>query len=80
MKYIGVKTNNKLSWKSHVDTITTKLNQANVMVYRVRDFANANILKSIFMHYVNPTLTMFVSYGDKTSAQSIVSTFSRERQ
>ena len=80
MKYIGVKTSNKLSWKSHVDTITTKLNQANVMVYRVRDFANANILKSTFMHYVNPTLTMFVSYGDKTSAQSIVSTFSRERQ
>ena len=44
VKYLGVKIDNKLNWKSHV----AKLNQANAMLYKVRDFINANILKSIY--------------------------------
>ena len=41
------------------------------MLYKVKDFANANILKSI-MHYLNHTLTKRASYGGKTLAQSTV--------
>ena len=39
---------NILNWKSHVNAIATKLNQTNVMLYKVRNFVNANILKSIY--------------------------------
>ena len=48
VRYIGVKTDGKLNWKSHVNTIAKKLNQANAMLFKVRDFVNANILKSIY--------------------------------
>ena len=43
-----VKIDSKLNWKSHVNAIATKLNRANVMLYKIRDFVNANILKSIY--------------------------------
>ena len=45
---LGVKTVSKLHWKNHVNTTATKLNRANAMLYKVRDFVNANILKSIY--------------------------------
>ena len=48
VKYLGVKIDGKLNWKSHVNAAATKLNQANAMLYKVRDFVNPNILKSIY--------------------------------
>ena len=45
VRYLGVKADSKLNWKSHVKAIATKLNHANTMLYKVRDFDNANILK-----------------------------------
>ena len=48
VKYLGFKIDSKLNWKSHVNAIATKLNRANAMLYKVRDFVNANILKSIY--------------------------------
>ena len=48
VKYLGVKIDNKLNWKSHVNAIATKLNRANAMHYKVRNFVNANIIKSIY--------------------------------
>ena len=48
VKYLGVKMESKLNWKSHVNAIAAKLNRANAMLYKVRDFVNANVLKSIY--------------------------------
>ena len=78
VRYLRVKIDSKSNWKSQVNTIATKLNQPNVMRYKIRYFVNANILKSMYLHYLNDTLTVFASYGDKT-AQLTVSSFSRKR-
>ena len=51
MKHLGVKIDSKLNWKSHVNATATKLNRANAMLYKVRDFVNANILKSTMLNY-----------------------------
>ena len=48
VKYLGVKIDSKLNWKSHINATATKLNRANTMLYKVIDFVNANILKSIY--------------------------------
>ena len=32
VKYLGVKIDSKLNWKSHVNVTATKLNQANTML------------------------------------------------
>ena len=57
VKYLEVKVDSKLNWKSHVNVTKTKLNQANVMLHKVRDFVNANIVKSIcyalFQSHIN---------------------------
>ena len=49
------------------------------MLYKVSDFVNGNILKSIYYTLFGPHLNMLASYGDKTSLQLTVSTFSRKR-
>ena len=48
MRYLWVKIDSKLNWNSHVNAIATKLNRANAMLYKVRDFVNPNILKSVY--------------------------------
>ena len=47
VKYFGVNTDSKLNWKILVNAIAKKLNRENAMLYKLRDFVNANILKSI---------------------------------
>ena len=48
VNYLGVKIDSKLNWESHVSATTTKLNRATAMLYKVKDFLNVNILKSIY--------------------------------
>ena len=67
VKYLGIKIDSKLNWKSHVNATATKLNRANAMLYKVRDFVNANILKSIYY--------ACIIWGQNVST---VSTFSRK--
>ena len=45
MKYLGINIDNKLNWKGHIDNIAVKLIR---MLYRVKDYANAGILKAIY--------------------------------
>ena len=47
VKYLHVKIDSKLIWKSDLNATITKLSRANAMVYKVTDFVYANILKSI---------------------------------
>ena len=57
VKHLGLKIDSKLNRESHVNVIATKVNQANSMLYKVKDFVNANILRSIyyalFESYIN---------------------------
>ena len=48
VKYLGVKIDSKLNWKSHVNANATKINRANAMLYKVRDFVNVDIFKSVY--------------------------------
>ena len=48
VKHLGVKVDSKLNWKCHVNVIAIKLNLANAMLDKVRDFVNANIFNHTF--------------------------------
>ena len=52
VRYLGVKTDSKLNRKIHFDAIATKLNRANVMLFKVRDFVNANILMQFILRII----------------------------
>ena len=49
MKHLGIRIDNKLNWKAHINDIALKLIRANAMLYKVRDFADAGILNSIYL-------------------------------
>ena len=48
MKYLGVRIDNKLKWKAHVDDKAIKIIRANAMLCKTRDFVSKGILKSIY--------------------------------
>ena len=54
VKYLRVTIGSKLNWKNHINAIPTKLNQTSTMFYKVRDFVNANILRSIYYASLEP--------------------------
>ena len=48
VKYLDIKTDGSLIWNEHINNIAIKLNRANAMLHRVREFVNTRVLKLIF--------------------------------
>ena len=48
VQYLGVRIDNRLNWKAHINDIALKIIRANAMLYKVRNFVGAGILKSIY--------------------------------
>ena len=48
VQYQGIKIDEKLTWTDHINDIAIKLNRANAMLFKVREFVNTKILKSIY--------------------------------
>ena len=60
VKYLGVKIDKNLDWKVQTDDIVTKLNRANALLSKIRNYVRFNTLKAIyfaifnsFLNYVN---------------------------
>ena len=47
VKYLGIKIHENPTWIDHINDIAIKLNRANAMLFYVREFVNAKILKSL---------------------------------
>ena len=48
VKYLGIKTDESLTWNELINGIAIKLSRANTMLYKVREFVNTRILKLIY--------------------------------
>ena len=48
IKYLGIKIDQYLNWEDHINNIAIKLNTANAMLYKVRQFVNERTLISIY--------------------------------
>ena len=48
VKYLGIKIDQYVNWQDHVKNIAIKLNKANAMLYKVRQFVNEKTLISIY--------------------------------
>ena len=48
VKYLGIKIDENLTWIDHINDIAIKLNRANAILFKVKEFVNTKILKSIY--------------------------------
>ena len=49
VKYLGIKINENLNWKHHINEVSTKLIRANAILFKIRNYVNPKILRSIFL-------------------------------
>ena len=49
VKYLGVKIDENLNWKDQTNDIVAKLNRANALLYKIRNYVSFNTLKAIFV-------------------------------
>ena len=47
VKYLGIKIDENITWIDHINDTAIKLNRANAMLFKVREFVNIKIPKSI---------------------------------
>ena len=45
---LGIKIDQDLNWKDHINDIAVKLNRANALLFKIRNFVNITILKTIY--------------------------------
>ena len=48
VRYLGMKIDQNLNWKDHINDIAVKLNRANALLFKIRNFVNITILKTIY--------------------------------
>ena len=48
VEYLGIKIDQNLNWKDHINDIAVKLNRANALLFKIRNFVNITILKTIY--------------------------------
>ena len=48
VRYLGIKIDQNLNWKDDIKDIAVKLNRANFLLFKIRNFVNITILKTIY--------------------------------
>ena len=45
---MGITIDKQLNWREHINEVAIKLNRANAMLYKVREFVSTDTLRSIY--------------------------------
>ena len=48
IKYLGIKIDENLNWKQHIHDIAIKLNRTDALLFKIRNYVNKQILKTIY--------------------------------
>ena len=48
VRYLGIKIDQNLNWNDHIKDTAIKLNRANALLFKMRNFLNITILKTIY--------------------------------
>ena len=75
VKYLGVKIDGNLPWKSHIDYLSVKLSTANALLFKIRNFLNSSILRTIYFTIFELHLITAVLYGLRIVMQLIELSF-----
>ena len=47
VQYLGVKIDKNLNWHHHINNLAAKLNRATIFLFKIRNYFNQGILRSI---------------------------------
>ena len=48
VKYLGVKIDENLNWHHHINDLAAKLNRANALLFKIRNYVNQKVLRSTY--------------------------------
>ena len=71
IRYLGVKIDENLNWKDHIHDIATRLNRANALLFKIRNYVNFNTLKSIYFAIFDS----HINYANLIRGQNVNSAF-----
>ena len=64
VKYLGVKIDTNLTWQHHINDLSTKLNRANALLFKIRKYVSPKIL--------NPSILLFLTLTYLTAVLSVL--------
>ena len=56
VKYLGVEIYGNLNWHHHINDLAAKLNRANPLLFKIRNYVNQKVLGSIYLAIFNSHL------------------------
>ena len=59
VKYLGVKIDTNLTWQHHINDLSIKMNRANALLFKIRNYVSPKILRSTYFTIFDSHL----SYG-----------------
>jgi hypothetical protein len=72
LKFLGLILHNAMTWKSHIDMLTSKLSKACYIVRVIRPFLSLNSLKIIYHTYFHSVITYgLIFWGTLTHSSNI---------
>ena len=79
IKYLGVKIDKNLNWNDHIHDIATKLNRANALLFKIRNYVNFNTLKSIYFAIFDSHINYAnLKWGQKLNSAFRISTLQKK--
>ena len=66
VRYLDIKIDQNLNWKDHTNDIAVKLNRANGLLFKIRNFVNITILKAIYFAIFDS----YINYANMVWAQN----------
>ena len=77
VKYLGVKIDGNLSWKSHIDYLSVKLSRASSLLFKIRNFVySSELYISLYLSHI---LITAVLYGLRIVMQFIDLSFYKRK-
>ena len=56
VKYLGIIIDSTLSWKNHIDNVSSKISKSIGLLYKIRHFVNIKLMKTLYYSLVYPHL------------------------
>jgi hypothetical protein len=63
VSFLGIKTDNYLTWKDDIDELVVKLNRSRLAIRSVKSLSSSEILKTVYYSYVHSILNYGIIFG-----------------